>query len=300
MRLAAASLSAPTERAYNEHWAAFSAWCEQGKVRHLPADPAVVATYLAERSQTVGKSALRVTLAAMAHVHRRSGYAWSSGHPIIASVLKGILREQKRPVKPSAALTSTEVRAMLAEMGDNLAGHRDRALLLIGLAGGLRRSELVALDVEDFQWVKDGLVLRIRSSKTDQEGQGANLGIARGSRPETCPVEAVKNWLRKARIEYGPVFRSVHGSGRVGDRLTTDGFRHILLTRAKAAGVEAPEGERLSPHGLRAGLITEAYLNGALDEVVARHARHKSIHTTRAYRVRAKVIMESPSKLLDL
>jgi integrase len=106
----------------------------------------------------VGKSSLRVSLAALAYYHRRSGKPWASNHPIIASVMKGILRQQKRPVQPAAALTSTEIKAMLRTCGDDLASLRERALLLTGFAGGLRRSELVALDVGDIRITKDGIV----------------------------------------------------------------------------------------------------------------------------------------------
>jgi integrase len=97
--------------------------------------------------------------------------------------MKGIFRQQKRPVRPAAALTSTEIEAMLRTCGDDLAGLRDKALLLTGFAGGLRRSELVAPDVQDIRYTKDGMVLRIRSSKVDQDGQGADVGISQGSHP---------------------------------------------------------------------------------------------------------------------
>ncbi len=100
---------------------------------------------------------------------------------------------------------------------------RDRALLLVGFAGALRRSELVALDHEDVRFTKDGLVLRICSSKGDQEGEGADVGVARGSRPGTCPVRAVEAWLRRAGIKYGPVFCRLTAAGTIEGRLTGKG-----------------------------------------------------------------------------
>jgi integrase len=300
MALASASVSARTEHAYADCWRHFSSWCDTHGVAYLPADPAIVGAYLAERSRTVGKSALRVSLSALAYYHRRSGQAWASNHPIIASVMKGILRQQKRPVRSAAALTSTEIKAMLRACGDDLAGLRDKALLSTGFAGGLRRSELVALDIEDIRYTKDGMVLGIRSSKVDQDVQGADVGISHGSHPDTCPVHAMKTWLRRAKIAYGAVYVAVNAAGRREQRLKANGFGRILKGRAALAGITVPDGERLSPHGLRAGFITEAYLHGALDEQVMHHARQTNIHTTRGYRNRAKVVLASPTKLLVL
>ena len=294
------SLSPRTTKQYEADWNAFRNWCGGHAAPYLPAPPAVVAAYLAERSATRGRSGLRLILAAISHHHRRAGQLWTSGDPTIASVMQGILRKQKRPVRPAAALTSAELRRLLAGCGDDLPGMRDRALLLVGFAGALRRSELVALDHEDVRFTKDGLVLRIRSSKGDQEGEGADVGVARGSRPGTCPVRAVEAWLRRAGIKYGPVFRRLTAAGTIEGRLTGKGVWWILRARARQAGLEVDPGERLSPHGLRAGFITEAYLNGALDEQAGAHARQKNLDTTRRYRRRAKLVAASPTKLLDL
>ena len=299
------TLSATTLKIYGDDWTAFRAWCAAHGAPCLPAPPAIVAAYLAERSKRLGRSGLRVVLAAIAFHHRRAGHVWTAADPVITSVMRGILRTQKRPVRPAAALTSDEIRILLASCGDDpgragLSGSRDRALLLTGFAGGLRRSELVGLDVADLRFTPDGVVLRIRQSKRDQEGQGADVGIAPGSRPETCPVLALKTWLARAGIAYGPVFRKVTAAGTVERGLTGNGVWQILRRRAALAGLTVHESERLSPHGLRAGFITEAYLNGALDEQVAHHARQKDLNTTRRYRQRAKTVSASPAKLLNL
>ena len=297
---AQASVSPRTALQYEADWHAFQTWCRGHGAPSLPAPPAVVAAYLAERSATRGRSGLRLILAAVAHHHRRAGHAWASGDPVIASVMRGILRDQKRPVRPAAALTSAELRKLLAGCDDSLPGLRDRALLLIGFAGALRRGELVALNHEDLRFTAEGVVLRIRSSKGDQEGEGADVGITRGTRPGTCPVRAIEAWLRRSGIAYGPVFRRLTSAGTIEGRLTGSGVWWILRARAKEAGLTVDPGERLSPHGLRAGFITEAYLNGALDEQAGAHARQTNLETTRRYRRRAKVVQASPTRLLDL
>lgn len=294
------SVAPATEKTYLNDWVTFRTWCTDRGAPYLPAPPAIVAAYLADRAATLGRSGLRLILAAIAFHHRRAGHPWSSSEPVIATVMRGILRQQQRPVRPAAALTSAEIRRLLTTCDDDLAGLRDRALLLTCFAGGLRRSELVALDREDLRFTADGLVLRIRRSKGDQEGEGADVGIARGTRPGTCPVRAMETWLRRAGIEYGAVFPRLTAAGTIEGRLTGNGVWKILRRRAARAELVVDDTERLSPHGMRAGFITEAYLNGALDEQVMAHARQKDVNTTRRYRKRAKTIAASPTRLLDL
>jgi integrase len=302
---AQASLAGTTMKIYEDDWRAFTDWCASHGAPSLPAPPAIVAAYLAHRAGTLGRSGLRLVLAAIGYHHRRAGYAWAPGDPVIANTMRGILRTQKRKVRPAAALTSDEIRLLLASCPDGggragLPALRDRALLLTGFAGALRRSELAALDIGDLRFNAEGVTLKIRFSKRDQEGEGASVGIPFGQHPDTCPVLALKAWLARARITAGPVFRRVSATGRVGDGLTGNGIWQILRAIAKRAGLQPPEGERLSPHGLRAGFITEAYLNGALDEQVAHHARQKDLKTTQAYRRRAKTVAASPARLLNL
>jgi integrase len=294
------ALSDNTRRVYASDWRAFTAWCEAGGVPSLPASPLVVAGHLASRAQSLGRSGLRRRLAAIAHVHRRAGHLWEPGHPAIKATMRGILASHGKPSRPAAALTSVEVKRLLASCGTDLAGLRDKAVFLVGFAGALRRSELVAIDREHLRFTNEGMTIRIPRSKRDQEGEGADLGIPRGLNPLSCPVRAVETWLRRARIEYGAVFRRVTAAGTMEDRLSPQGIWKILRRRAEMAKLTVDENERLSPHGLRAGFITEAYLRGALDEQVMHHARQKDFATTRAYRRRAKITQDSPARLLDL
>ncbi len=289
-----------TKRAYATDWRAFSAWCQAGGVPALPAAPVVVAGYLASVAATLGRSGLRRRLAAIAHEHRRAGHVWETSHPAIRATLRGILASHGKPARPAAALTSVEVKRLLNACGSDLAGLRDTALFLVGFAGALRRSELVAIDREHLRFTSDGMTVAIPRSKRDQEGEGATIGIPRGLNPLTCPVRAMEAWLKRSRIDYGAVFRRISVGGAREGRLTPKGVWTILRKRAEQAGLVVHESERLSPHGLRAGFITEAYLRGALDEQVMHHARQKSIATTQAYRRRAKITKDSPARLLDL
>ncbi len=189
----------------------------------------------------------------------------------------------------------------MATCGGDLTGQRDRALLLLGFAAALRRSELVAVHREHLTFTADGMKLLIPRAKTDQDGEGAEIGIPRGLKPETCPVRAMEVWLRASDCRYGPVFRKVDRWGNLEHtRLGADAVRDILLRRAAAAKLSVPAGERLSPHGLRAGFITEAYRQGARDEEIMDHTRHRDLRTMRGYVRRAKLVTESPVKKLGL
>jgi integrase len=300
------SLSERTQKTYLENWTAFQSWCDANKAPALPTVPAIIAAYLADRSEKLGRSGLRLALAAISHYHRRAGHLSPTSGPVVASVMQGILRKQQRATRPAAALGTPELKKLISTCDNNRTGKagfadlRDRALLLTCFAGGLRRSELVALDREDVSISADGMVLKILRSKADQEGQGATVKISRGMNPSTCPVRAMAAWLKAGAITYGPVFRRITASGAIEGRLTGNGVWKILRRRAEQAGLTVDEGERLSPHGMRAGFITEAYLNGALDEQVMAHARQKNVDTTRRYRNRAKTVAASPTKLLDL
>jgi hypothetical protein len=158
----------------------------------------------------------------------------------------------------------------------------------------------VAIDREHLRFTPEGLTIHIPRSKRDQEGEGTTAGIPRGLNPLTCPVRAVETWLKRSRVAYGVVFQRLSVGGALEGRLGPKGVWKILRKRAEQAGLTVDESERLSPHGLRAGFITEAYLEGALDEQVMHHTRQKGIATTQSYRRRAKITRGSPARLLDL
>ena len=177
----------------------------------------------------------------------------------------------------------------------------DRALLLIGFAAALRRSELVGIDMEHVRPTADGLRLLIPSSKSDATGDGVELGVSRGRWAETCPARALLGWIERSGTATGAVFRKVDRWGTLrSERLGADGVRRILLRRARQAGLVVHVSERLSPHGLRAGFVTEAYMGGARDEDIMAHSRHRDLKTMRAYVRRAKLVTDSPVRLLNI
>ncbi len=213
----------------------------------------------------------------------------------------GIGRTHGEPSRRSAALTTGEITRLVDVCGDDLAGLRDRALMLIGFAGALRRSELVGLDLFHVRQTPTGLRLMIPRSKTDAAGEGAEIGITQGVMTDTCPVRALRSWLSAADIADGPLFRRVTKDGTVGTkRLSPESVRLILGRRATAAGVKGTLFEPVTPHGMRAGFVTTAYKNGVPDEEIMGHTRHRSLTTMRGYVRRAKLGIASPSGKLGL
>ncbi len=290
-----------TLRAYKADWTHYAAWCAAKGFTPVPAAPATVGAYLASLKDSHAPTTIRRRLAALGKMHRFNDLPWNPGHRDIQQPLQGLLRKHGRPVRKAAALTLPMLRQLLATCDRTARGRRDRALLLIGFAGALRRSELVALQVEDVAVVAGGLRLRLLRGKTDQAGQGAEVGLPRGRHAETCPVRAFDDWQAVARRKAGPLFRRVSTAGGIGEAaLHPDAVRRILAHRAGLAGLELAGIERLSAHALRVGFITEAYGKGVRDEDIMRHTRHKDLRTMRGYVQRAGLVDDSPAGALDL
>jgi site-specific recombinase XerD len=168
---------------------------------------------------------------------------------------------------------------MVALAPESLKGLRDRALLLLGFAGAFRRSELVALDVADIVETGTGLLVTIRRSKTDQDGEGVTIAIARGD--VACPVRAVREWLDAAGIESGPIFRPINKASTVAaEQLTDQSVANIVKAYAGLAGYDA---SLFSGHSLRSGFLTSAAAKGASIFKMMDVSRHKSVDTLRGY-----------------
>ena len=193
--------------------------------------------------------------------------------------MRGIRRTYGSARVRKAPAVAGKMLGMVATAPDKLAGLRDRALLLIGFGGALRRSELVALDAADIEETETGLLVKIRGSKTDQERAGATIAIARGD--VACPAKALREWLDAAGIESGPIFRPIDKGGTVRtSRLTDRSVANIIKPYAGRAGFDA---STFSGHSLRAGFLTSAAGKGASIFKMMDVSRHKSVDTLRGY-----------------
>lgn len=275
------SRAANTRRAYRADWADFTAWCQLHGRTALPAGPETLILYLSDRAETLKPLTLQRRLSAISQAHKAADLDTPTADRAVRTVMTGIRRQKGTAQEGKAPAVTKELRAMVEALPPTLRGRRDRALLLLGFAGAFRRSELVSLDVVDVEQTDEGLVVRLRQSKTDQEGAGRSVGIPYGSRVATCPVRAVRDWLIAAGLTQGPLFRGVDPHGHVGrTRLSDKTVARVVKAAAAAAGFDA---RQYAGHSLRAGLATSAAQAGVAERVIMAQTGHKSLPMVRKY-----------------
>jgi site-specific recombinase XerD len=277
---ARAEKAAATRRAYRSDFNLFRTWCETKRVSALPAQPETVSAFLAvEANRGAKPSTIGRRLAAIRYAHKLAGHEPPTNSEAVKATLRGIRRTTGSAPARKAPATADKIVAMVTMAGNDSKGLRDRAILLLGFAGAFRRSELVALDLTDLEFCNGGLRVRIRKSKTDQEGLGATIAIVPGS--IACPVEATRNWIEAAGIAEGPLFRPVsRGSGISDHRLSDRAVADIVKAYARRVGLNAAD---FSGHSLRSGFLTSAARRGASIFKMMDVSRHKSVDTLRGY-----------------
>jgi integrase len=294
----AASRAESTTRVYRTAWAQFTAWCDEHGVRALPAGADTVACYVADLAKVAKPATIDLRLAAISAAHRAAGYDSPTKEEAVRLVRRGVRRTlgtAQRQVRP---LTVPELRTMLGGLGTEPSGCRDRALLLLGFAGALRRSELVGLDVADITEGTDGLTIRLRRSKTDQEGAGRTVGIPFGANPVTCPVRAWRAWLEVSGITEGAAFCPVDRHGHIGaTRLSAQAVALVLKRHAVRVGLDPGE---VAGHSLRAGLATSAAAAGVPERVIAQQTGHKGTAMLRRYIREGSLFRENAASAVGL
>ena len=298
-----AASSANTRRAYAADWKHFASWCRRQGVEALAPDPRLVGLYITACAS--GKAAGDRKPNAVSTIERRlSSLTWNyaqRGQPLdrkdrhIATVMAGIRNRHAAPPRQKEAILPEDLIAMLETLDrGTLRGLRDRAMLVLGFAGGLRRSEVVGLDcgrdqTEDssgwIEFLDKGVLVTLRGKTGWRE-----VEIGRGSADATCPVVALQTWLKLARIGHGPLFRRVTGQGKAvgAERLNDQEVARLVKRAALAAGVrgDLSEGEReqkFAGHSLRAGLASSAEAD---ERYVQKQLGHASAEMTRRYQRR--------------
>jgi integrase len=289
-----------TNAAYKADWAHFSSWCRRRGTDPLAggtADPQLIGLYIAEcASPTPPARPLTVAtierrLSGLAWHYQQHGFSLDRKDRHIATVLAGIRRKHARPPVQKEAILATDILNMIDTLDYGLRDMRDRAILLIGYAGGLRRSEIASLDLgrddtEDGKgWIaieEQGLILTFRGKTGWRE-----VEIGRGSSDATCPVHALEQYLHYAKINFGPLFQRITRDDRkaTGDRLSDKHVARLIKKTVLAAGIRAdlPVAERLklfSGHSLRAGLATSANVD---ERYIQKQLGHASPEMTRRY-----------------
>ena len=294
----AASRSESTDRSYRTGWARFTAWAEAHGVASLPASPERVALYVADLARTAKPATIDARLAAISAAHRAAGHESPTKSEPVRLVRRGVRRTvgtAQRQVRP---VSVPDLRKMVESLSDDLRGHRDRALLLLGFAGALRRSELVGLDVADVTEGLDGLTLTIRRSKTDPEGAGRTVGIPRGAHDETDPVRAWKEWLSVSGITESAAFRPIDRHGHLGSaRLTAQSVAAVVKRQAERTGIDP---EQVAGHSLRAGLATSAAAAGVSERSIAATTGHKGTVMLRKYIREGSLFRDNAAAALGL
>jgi len=275
------STSTNTRRAYRADWADFTAWCQTHRLDALPAVPATVALYIADQAAHCKPSTIQRRLAAISQAHKLAHLSSPTADPAVRAVNAGIRRTHGTAPDAKAPAVTDELRRMLSALPATTRGVRDRALLLMGFAGAFRRSELVALNVADVRRTEEGLVVTIRRSKTDQEGQGRTVGVPYGSDPLTCPVRALAGWFGVSGVREGALFRTVGNDDCVqAGRLSDRGVARAVQRGAQAAGLDPAT---YAGHSLRAGLATSAAKAGVSERAIMAQTGHKSLPMVRKY-----------------
>ena len=286
-----------TLKAYAKDWAHFARWCRLKGTDPLPPSPEMIGLYLVDLAAPAGKSrALSVStierrLSGLTWNYAQRGFALDRKDRHIASVLKGIKRKHARPPVQKEAILAEDILAMIATLPHELRGLRDRAILLLGYAGGLRRSEIVGLDVgkddtpDSRGWITihdQGAILTLNAKTGWRE-----VEIGRGSGEQTCPVHALAQWLHFAKIDFGPVFvrTSRDGKRALEARLNDKHVARLIKQTVLKSNIRAelPGADRLalfSGHSLRAGLASSAEVD---ERYVQKQLGHTSAEMTRRY-----------------
>lgn len=279
------SRSANTLRAYASDWRQFQDWCWGRGLEPRPALPEVVATYLASLARA-GRADSTITrhVAAIVWQHRHEGLSPPTArdtHQLIADTLSGIRREQRlRPTRKKVAISAKDLAGMIGKSdGLSTRAVRDRAILALGLAAGLRRSELVALQLADVQLVDAGVTVRVGHSKTDQEGEGATIAVPAGK--TLRPVAHVNAWLQVRGGAPGPLFTRVGTRGEFTLEAMSD--RSVARLVKRYATLQGLDPEMIAGHSLRAGFLTEAARTRASLAKMQEVSRHKSLKVLLGY-----------------
>ncbi|OZD59742.1 integrase [Rhodococcus sp. 06-1059B-a] len=332
-----ASRSEGTRKTYAAAWRRFTGWCDRESHIALPAHPVTVAAYLVDAADTrteAGERAYAVAtfgtwIAAINHQHRTTGHLTPTAHELVTATLSGIRREYAgagdRPRTPRDPLLVDDIRVLVSTARERCRGwadevleRRDSAILLLGFAGAFRRSELSDLLLSDVSLHRlDGLHVRLRKSKTDQDGRGAVKALPYTESHETCPPCAYLRWvqvvaafdvggrpsvirlLRKQESFDGhicrggvprtaaraPLFRAVAKNGNLGaTALSGAAIHQTIRRRADHAGYDPTALAKLGGHSLRAGFVTQGTRNGADGSAIARQTGHASLNSVEVYR----------------
>ena len=267
------SKSANTLRAYESDYKDFSVFCAKNNFSSLPADPKIISLYLTHLSQTSKFSTLKRRIASISVIHKLKDHYIDTNHPIIRENLLGIKRLKGSNQKAKKPILINDLKHIIDVISKlnirEIRKTRDKALILIGFAGGFRRSELVALEIDDIEFVREGVKIFVKRSKTDQSGEGMTKAIPSFDSTLYCPVLHLQDWMAKGKSINRKIFP-----------LSDKSVALIIKKYANLAGLD---GSRYAGHSLRSGFATSTAEAGAEERNIMAMTGHKTTQMVRRY-----------------
>ncbi len=261
-----------TLRAYKADFKDFTLFCKKNGLNSIPSEPKVITLYLTHLSKSSKFSTLKRRLASISVIHKLNGHYLDTKHPIITENLLGIKRAKGTYQKAKKPILINDLKLIINAINQDKASKNklvNKALILIGFSGGFRRSELVSIEFEDIEFVREGLKIFVRRSKTDQSGEGMTKGIPYFTNPEYCPVVSIKKWIEESKIQSGKIFD-------MSDK-------NVALIIKKYAALAGLDHRKYSGHSLRSGFATSTAELGAEERSIMAMTGHKTTQMVRRY-----------------
>ncbi len=291
-----------TLRAYKSDFKDFELFCAKHGFNSLPTDPKIVALYLTYLSKKFKISTLRRRLVSISMVHKLKGHYLDIKHPIIVENLLGIRRVKGSIQEGKKPLLINHLKELInvidEQKNDDIKKFRNKSIILIGFAGGFRRSELISINHEDLEFVPEGLKITIKRSKTDQFGEGMIKGLPYFNNEKYCPVVNLKKWLEISKIKSGPIFRRFSKGLTLTDKRLTD--QSVVLIIKEHLGLAGIENRNFAGHSLRSGFATVAAESGADERSIMAMTGHKSTQMVRRYIKEANIFKNNALNNLDI
>jgi site-specific recombinase XerD len=284
------SKSINTLRAYQSDFRDFSLFCSKNGFQAMPTKPNIISLYITHLSIYSKYSTLKRRIASISIFHKNKGHYVDTKHPIIIENLIGIKRKIGSHQKGKKPLLFNDLKLLIKIINQSKEKERkkirDKALLLIGFSGGFRRSELVDIELEDLEFVSEGVKIFVKRSKTDQSGEGMIKAIPYFDSIIFCPVRALKKWIELIEHKKGKIFN-----------ISDKNVALIIKKYAKYAGMES---HNYAGHSLRSGFATSTAESGAEERNIMAMTGHKSTEMVRRYIKEANLFKNNPLNKLKI
>ena len=291
-----------TLRAYKSDFKDFGTFCARHGLNSLPSEPRIVSLYITHLSKKSKISTLRRRLVAISMVHKLKGYYLDTKDPIITENLLGIRRVKGSIQRGKKPILINHLKSIIDVIDEqkikDIKKFRDKSIMLVGFGGGFRRTELVSINLEDLEFVQEGLKITINRSKTDQLGEGMIKGLPYFTNKIYCPVTNLKKWIEISKIKSGPIFRRFSKGLTLTDRRLSD--QSIVLLMKEYLNLAGIENKNFAGHSLRSGFATVAADSGADERSIMAMTGHKTTQMVRRYIKEANLFKNNALNKINL